>query len=137
MSAPLLESGYLVAIRPLGFFRASECVDQDHVRALAERIRTAGCWTHPLPVEASTGLVMDGNHRLQAAHLLGLVRLPCVPLRYGDPYVEVACWRTGLPFDINAIFAAVQHKRLLPLKSTRHRFDPPLPATQIEVDLLM
>ena len=79
---------------------------------------------------------MDGNHRLRAAHLLGLRRLPCVLLDYADPRVSVACWRSGRPLDPQGIVAALAGRELLPAKSTRHRFDPPLPATRIELALL-
>lgn len=134
-SAPA--AAYVVAIRPLSYFKASECVDHGRVLALAERISAQRCWSQPMPVEATTGLVMDGNHRLQAARVLGLRHLPCVPLHYGDSRLSVACWRTGRPFDLNAIWAVVQQQRVLPFKTTRHRFDPPLPATQIDLELLM
>lgn len=128
---------YVVAIRPVSFFKPSECVDEARVRELAECIRREGCWLQPMPVEGVTGLVMDGNHRLTVARLLGLKCLPCVPLSYDDPRVGVACWRSGRPFDRRDIFAVLDRQCPLPFKSTRHRFEPPLPATEIRLELLM
>ncbi|MFG6455775.1 transcriptional regulator [Roseateles sp. BYS96W] len=128
---------YVVSIRPVHALRPSECVDQAKVIELADTVRCKGHWTQPVPIEASTGLVMDGNHRLQVAQLLGLRYLPCVPLRYDDPRVSVACWRTGQPFELRQIFQVVEQQVLLPFKTTRHHFAPGLPRTEIPLDLLM
>lgn len=130
------DAAYLVAIRPLDFFRASEEVDPARVDELAARICAAGCWCVPLPVEDATGLVMDGNHRLRVAHRLGLRRLPCVPLSYADPRVEVRGWRCGRPFDLAQLRQCVAEGALLPPKTTRHRFAPALPVTEIPLALL-
>lgn len=127
---------YVVAVRPIEFFRPSEAVNPEHVRQLAEAVRRAGTWLTSVPVEAGSGLIMDGNHRLQVAHALGLRRLPCIPLRYGDPRLHVQCWRTGRSFSLEELRAIVMASKILPYKTTRHRFDPPLPETEISLTLL-
>jgi len=129
-------SGYVVAVRPIEFFRPSEEVDTAHVRRLAEEVRRSGTWLAPLPVEADSGLVMDGNHRLQVARLLGLRRLPCIPLRYDDERLHVRCWKTGRPFSLDELQEIVALPEVLPYKTTRHSFDPPLPRTEIPLSLL-
>jgi hypothetical protein len=127
---------YVVAVRPIEFFRASEEVDTAHVHQLAEQVRRSGHWLAPLPVEAESGLVMDGNHRLQVARLLGLRSLPCIPLEYGDERLRVRCWKTGRPFTLDELHAFVDADAVLPYKTTRHAFDPPLPETEIPLRLL-
>lgn len=80
---------------------------------------------------------MDGNHRLRAAAILCMHYLPCVPLDYSDPRVSVTHWQTGAPFCVNSI-----GRRILldgcpfPYKTTRHRFAPVLPQTEIPLILL-
>jgi hypothetical protein len=128
--------GYVVAVRPIEFFRPSEEVDAAHVRRLAEAVRQSGIWLAPLPVEEDSGLVMDGNHRLQVARQLGLKRLPCVLLRYGDRRLRVRCWKTGRPFSLDELRGIVALPAVLPYKTTRHSFDPPLPETEIPLGLL-
>lgn len=128
--------GYVVAVRPIDYFRPSEEVDTTHVQRLAEEVRRSGHWLAPLPVEADSGLVMDGNHRLHVARLLGLRRLPCVPLRYGDERLHVRCWSTGRLFSLRELQAIVAIPAVLPYKTTRHAFDPPLPETEIPLSLL-
>ena len=134
--APPPAAGYVLALRSLDTLRASEQVLDERVRALASRIQHEGRWLAPLPIDEASGVVMDGNHRLRAARQLGLRRLPCIALSYGDPRVSVACWTTGLPFDPRQVFATLARGALLPPKSTRHRFEPPLPATRFELELL-
>jgi hypothetical protein len=130
------QARYVLAIRPIEFFRASEHVDEDHVRMLAAGIKAAGVWTAPVPVEAGSGFVMDGNHRLAVARRLNLRCLPCIPLRYGDPGLEVRCWTTGRHYPIADLLTAIGRQELLPFKSTRHLFNPPLPGSEIPLALL-
>lgn len=127
---------YVVAIRPIELFQATEQVDFEKVRELALTIRLQGYWLVPVPIESRTGLVMDGNHRLHAAKLLGLRRLPCVPcvpLDYDDHRVAVRCWRSGAPFDVERVMSIASQREVLPYKTTRHRFDPPLPRSHIPI----
>ncbi|RKE37567.1 ParB-like nuclease family protein [Paraburkholderia sp. BL23I1N1] len=128
---------YCVALKPLAFFRPSEAVDEHDVHRLAAAIREAGSWTTPIPIEKGTGIIMDGNHRARAAALLGLRYVPCVLLDYRDPRVSVTHWQTGEPFCIDSIRRRIlQDKALLPYKTTRHRFAPVLPATEILLSVL-
>ncbi|CAH0446555.1 ParB N-terminal domain-containing protein [Ralstonia syzygii] len=128
---------YCVALRPAAFFMPSEEVDADHVRRLADTIRATGLWTTPIPIERDTGIVMDGNHRVRAAALLGLHHLPCVLLDYADPRVSVTHWSSGAPFSVASIRRRiVAERRLFPYKTTRHRFAPALPGTEIPLTVL-
>jgi hypothetical protein len=69
---------------------------------------------------------MDGNRYL-----------PCVPLYYGDTRVTVSHWKAGVPFPLERIFDCILNKgRLLPYKTTRHRFDPALPRTDFALCVL-
>lgn len=128
---------YCVAIKPIAFFLPSEEIDEGDVQRLAAAISRAGIWTTPLPVDSETGIVMDGNHRVRAAALLGLHYLPCVPLSYQDPRVTVRHWQTGEPFRIDSIYRAIMvNKKIFPYKTTRHLFAPVLPQTEIQLGVL-
>lgn len=134
----LSKLAYCVAVKPVSFLRQSEMVDEGHVKGLAAVIRETGAWTTPIPVERNTGIVMDGNHRLRAAAMLGLRYLPCVPLDYLDERVSVTHWWTDTPFNVACIGRRILEDRaLLPYKTTRHRFAPALPRTEISLDLLI
>nr|WP_311529168.1 ParB N-terminal domain-containing protein [uncultured Ralstonia sp.] len=126
------ELTYCIALKPTTFFVPSEEVDAGAVQRLATSIENAGVWNTLIPVERTTGIVMDGNHRVRAAALLGLHHLPCVLLDYADPRVSVTHWRTGAPFNVDSIRERIlTQQRLFPYKTTRHRFWPVLPTTEM------
>jgi hypothetical protein len=128
---------YLVVLTAISAIRLSEEVDEASVEQLAKRIASEAMWVAPIPIEKSTGVVMDGNHRVRAGRMLGLTHLPCIHLEYGDPRVSVRDWKTGIAFQIETIFDAISDDRVLPYKSTKHSFDPPLPTTSIPLETLL
>jgi hypothetical protein len=127
---------YEVAIRPISSFRTSEEIDTANVRNLMETISNNNKWLAPIVIEKNSGIVMDGNHRLRAAIMLGLKYLPCIPLCYTDPRVTVFNWNTDEPFDVAHIYQTVLNNQIFPYKTTRHRFSPVLPGTDIPLALL-
>jgi hypothetical protein len=133
MVRPEAEPGghYPVELRALHELVPTEMVDLDSCSALSEQIQLLGHWTHPIPIDAATGLIMDGNHRYQVAKALGLRQVPCVVLSYGSDEVQVADWNSGAPFAIQSIVSLVGSGRLLPYKTTRHRFARPLPLLNV------
>jgi hypothetical protein len=50
--------------------------------------------------------------------------------------VAVRCWRSGKLFDIERVMALATQCEVLPLKTTRHHFEPPLPQSHIPIALL-
>lgn len=127
---------YQVELRPIAFFRQSEEIDQIAVMRLAELIHETGYWTVPIPVCLDTGIIMDGNHRLNAARHLNLGAIPCIPLRYEDPRIAIECWKTGVALKPAEIVQQVLAAGTLPHKSTRHIFSPALPKAKIPLTIL-
>lgn len=131
-----MDQDYQIALRPLCEVLQSEQVDPANVQWLRESIIRAGHWLEPIIVERSRGIVMDGNHRLNAALQLGLKRVPCIQLDYADPRVRVRHWQTGKAFEVERIFTTIGRGELFPYKTTRHAFDPALPVVAIPLDCL-
>lgn len=127
---------YQIEILPITFLRESEEIDQVAMQRLAELIRETGHWTVPIPVCMSTGIVMDGNHRLSAARHLNLKSVPCIPLRYEDPRIAIECWNTGVPLKPAEIVQQILADGTLPYKTTRHMFYPTLPQSNIPLAAL-
>ena len=131
-----MEHTYQIALRPLCEVVQSEQVDPANVTLLRESIARAGQWLEPIIVERSQGIVMDGNHRFNAALQLGLKRVPCIQLDYADPRVCVWHWRTGQAFDVARIFSTIARGEILAYKTTRHAFEPALPVVAIPLECL-
>jgi hypothetical protein len=127
---------YAIELRPLSFFRESEEIDRGASLRLAEQIQRMGHWTVPIPVDFDTGIVMDGNHRLNAARHLKLAAIPCIPLRYDDPRIAVECWNTGDRLRPDDIVRQILAGGTLPYKTTRHLFAPTLPTANIPLAVL-
>lgn len=107
-----------------------------HVHNLVRAIVACQAWTAPVPVVGDHGIVMDGNHRIRAALLMGLQYVPCVPLHYNDPRVAVLNWNTGEPFCVDTIHRTIMGNEIFPYKTTKHFFTPVLPTTDIPLNLL-
>jgi len=129
-------TGYEISLRSLSWCRQSEHVDPHNVNYLVQAIESAGHWVEPIIVEQSRGIVMDGNHRLNAARALGLRRVPCIVLAYEDPRVCVRHWGTGGHFDVAHIFSTIARGEIFPYKTTRHQFDPALPLIAVPLEEL-
>ncbi|WP_044874395.1 ParB N-terminal domain-containing protein [Pseudomonas sp. LFM046] len=129
--------GYEVALKAVTCIRQSEQVDVQNVLQLCDAIARKGHWLEPIVVERSQGIVMDGNHRLSAARRLGLTRVPCILLEYGDPRVRVHHWTSGDSFEIAHIYRTIARGELFPYKTTRHRFTPALPTVSVPLSNLL
>jgi hypothetical protein len=125
-----------VALWSVSSLVPSEMVLDAQVKELARRIVQCGIWTHPIPVCARSGLVMDGNHRLKAAKSLGLRRVPVVPLSYESLRVKVRDRSDGRPFDRSRFDVVIRAAAVLPHRAMSHEFEPALPVTSIALDLL-
>jgi hypothetical protein len=128
---------YSITIKPLSYFRQSEEVDREFVKKLSEEIKRHGYWTTPIPVERESGFIMDGNHRLCVAQMLGLNYIPCVLLEYSDPRISVHDWKSSEPIKIDWIIEQFESNLPMPYKTTRHRFNPPIPSSNISLQNLL
>ncbi len=128
--------GYDICLMPVAFFCQSEKVEMSEVRILADVIRSRGVWVAPVVAERETGIIMDGNHRLNVARILDLKRVPCILVNYNDERVAVNHWDSELPFDISHIYETISRGELLAYKSTRHQFNPGLPVIEVSLDML-
>src|SRR5436189_153459 len=75
-----VQSTFEVRLVELSLLRRTERHNPPRASRLAINIAAEGKWSNPIWVEYSDLLIMDGHHRLEAAILLGLARLPCVLL---------------------------------------------------------
>ena len=112
----------------------SEMVDDNHVRIIIQSIENTRIWTHPIPIDTQTHIVMDGNHRLMAAREIGLKYVPVFSLDYNSQNVKVFHNdQTQKLYDINSLLDIAKTREPLPFKSTKHIFLPILPTCSIDI----
>ncbi len=97
-----------------------EGFDEARVLALRAKIEREGVWTKPLYIEATHGLVLDGQHRLQVSLRMGLARVPVQRFAYHD----VAVWtlRKEEPVDVATVIRRANAGDLYPYKTVKHKF---------------
>lgn len=128
-----VQSSVDIRLLPLQPLKRTELHNPQRATGLAMKIAAEGRWTVPIWIEASELLVMDGHHRLEAARLLGLVRLPCALLSYDMPELSVVSWNGNAPFPIAQVFAAGRSQSLLPYKTTRHLISCDMPKVSCDL----
>jgi len=101
---------------------------------LANKIQAEGVWTKPLAVDAAHNLVLDGQHRMEAAIKLRLVHVPVV--KYD--YATVTLWslRPTHQFDWQLVTERALAGKPYPYKTVKHRFPFPMPACAIVLEEL-
>lgn len=129
-------SGLTIELVALDSLRQAEEHSVELAERLADEIGMAGVWTHPVVVDRASMGVMDGHHRIAAARRLGLCLIPTIFLSYDDSFVHIKAWRPDEEYSAIEIRRMVQAGQVLPMKTTRHIFDVPLPSCRAPLDLL-
>lgn len=123
-----------IALVPLALILPTEHHYPAHAQALAADMRHHRLWRTPIALDRDSHAVMDGHHRLAAAHLLGLAVAPCLWLDYAR--VSVTASRDGYRVDPAEIARRARHADPYPPKTTRHAFAQPLPVCNLSLCLL-
>lgn len=121
---------------PVERLRHIEGFSAKRVAWLTRKISDEGIWTKPVALDESHDLVLDGQHRMEAARLLGLKCVPAV--RY--VYADVPLWslRPQHQFDWRTVRERALEGRPYPYKTVKHGFpEPGLPAITVPLTQLM
>jgi hypothetical protein len=121
----------LVDVRDL---RHIEGFSHKRVEWLTRKIASEGVWGKPVALDDEHNLVLDGQHRMEAALKLGLKKVPAVKFRYAD--VEVWSLRPTYSFDWKLVVKRSLSGDIYPYKTVKHRFPKPMPACQYSLDEL-
>jgi len=97
-----------------------ENFSEKRVNWLSKKILNEKIWKVPLKVEKKYKLVMDGQHRMEVAKLIGLSRVPCILYSYD----EVLVWslRKGYKVSGNDIIENYKKNYIYPYKTAKHKF---------------
>ena len=109
----------------LSLLRHIEGFGKKRVEWLVDKIKKEGIWTAPLCIEKHHYLVMDGQHRMEAAFRLGLVVVPCMLFDYSD--VEVWSLRSNHIVSRDLVITRALEDNIYPYKTVKHRFPIDIP----------
>jgi hypothetical protein len=112
-----------------------EDFSQDRAEWLAQKISDEGIWTYPLCVDKKHGLIMDGQHRYEAAKILGLKKVPVVHFNYSE--VEIWSLRPDTHVvNLPLLLELAARGEIYPEKTVKHRFPHTIPNTAIKLNIL-
>ena len=110
-----------IEVIPTNSLRHIESFDDERVKKLQNEIKKCGIWKVPLVVEKCGNLVLDGQHRLEAAKRMGLKKIPVLIVDYHD--VKVWSLRKEIPVSVEAVRKRVlQENDIFPYKTVKHKF---------------
>ena len=112
----------MVAVEKL---RHIEDFDPERVACLKEKLLRDGVWNVPIIVEKNSGLVLDGQHRMEAAKALGYRRLPAICVGYDE--VKVWSLRREIRLSQSAVLRKTKSGEIYPYKTVKHKFDFAVP----------
>jgi len=115
---------------PLDRLRHIEDYNEERVKWLKQKIEEENIWNTPLCVDCLSGAVMDGQHRMEAAKLLKLKRVPALLLNYRD--VDIWTLRPG-EYEVTSeeIVRRAISGNIYPYKTAKHEFSFKLPKCKI------
>lgn len=112
-----------------------EGFSEKRVAWLVDKIRSEAVWTRPLSLDEEFDLVLDGQHRMEAAKILGLLWVPAVRFRYSE--VEVWSLRPKYSFTYKDVTERALAGDIYPYKTVKHRFARPPPDVTIDLKEMM
>ena len=125
-----------VVLVPVRKLKHIEGFSKTRAAWLRRKIIKEGIWNKPVALDEKHGLVMDGQHRLEAALALGLKKIPAV--KYRSSEVEIWSLRPRkYQFDWKQVVARALSGDIYPYKTVKHRFPSPLPECRFSLDELM
>lgn len=120
---------------PVAQLRHIEGFSKKRVEWLVNKIRSEKVWNKPLALDTQHDLVLDGQHRMEAAKLLGLKWVPAVRYVYAD--VELWSLRPNHSFDWQRVTERALAGAPYPYKTVKHRFpEGGLPACRFDLEEL-
>jgi len=114
-----------ITLVPTSKLHHIESFDSDRVSILVNEIESVGEWRVPLVVDKNGFLIMDGQHRFEAAKMLRLHRVPCIMTSYED--VQVWSLRKEISVTSKKVRKYVKDGKIYPYKTVKHRFDFEIP----------
>lgn len=102
---------------------------------LLNKIELEKIWTKPLCVERNHSLVLDGQHRMEAAKVLRLNYVPCIEFDYHT--VEIWSLRKNYHVDHKTVIERALQNNIYPFKTVKHRFPLELPKLVIPLEKLL
>jgi hypothetical protein len=111
----------------LSLLREHEQIDPARLQQIREEIRREGKLRHPILVDRTFYVILDGHHRFRAYKELGFEKIPCVLVDYQSEIVSVRPRRPEFVVSKEEVIRRALRGELYPPKTTQHILHVPWP----------
>jgi hypothetical protein len=111
----------------LALLREHEQIDPARLQQIREEIRREGKLRHPILVDRTFYVILDGHHRFRAYKELGFEKIPCVLVDYQSEIVSVRPRRPEFVVSKEEVIRRALRGELYPPKTTQHILHVPWP----------
>lgn len=100
--------------------KCHEQIFESRVIQLMRLISKNGKFIKPIVIEKSSGIILDGHHRVEAMKRLGYAKIPAIQVDYDKINVELR--HKNLPSEIirQLVVLVAMSGQILPKKTTKH-----------------
>lgn len=121
-----------IELVPTIALRHIEGFSERRVDWLVAKILSEDAWNKPIALDTRHNLVLDGQHRMEAASRLGLRVVPAVRFEYAS--VEVWSLRPQYSFTWQDVEARALSGDIYPYKTVKHAWSEPLPKVRYALE---
>jgi len=108
--------------------------DKERVELLHKKILERGVWTVPVVVEAKYKLILDGQHRYEAALLMNLKKVPAIVVDYEN--INVWSLRKEYKVSQSLVYRKIKNGNRYPYKTVKHKLGFEVPQVEIAIEEL-
>ncbi|MFQ9924810.1 MAG: NTP transferase domain-containing protein [Beduini sp.] len=114
-----------ISLIPIKNLLHIENYSEDRVTILLDKIKNEMKWQVPIIVDQKTGLVLDGQHRLEVAKILKLKVIPAILVNYDD----IQTWTLRKEEKVSPMLVRKRIKKgdIYPYKTVKHKFNFKIP----------
>ncbi|MDR2835053.1 MAG: NTP transferase domain-containing protein [Bacteroidales bacterium] len=130
-----LQETPLVELIDIATMKGIEAFSEERVIELINKINNDQSWTVPVIIENKHHLVLDGQHRLEAAKRMGITKIPAIIINYND--VQVWTLRKEEKVSIKRVYDKALKEDLYPYKTVKHKFNFNVPTVDFSLESLL
>lgn len=131
----ILQKNVAIEFIPTSYLKHIEDYSKKRAEWLIQKIKNEQIWTKPLCLDKKHHLVMDGQHRMEAAKILGLAYVPCILFDYHS--VKIWSLRDNYHVDHETVITRALNENIYPYKTVKHLFPIEIPTLKISLHELL
>jgi choline kinase len=127
----ILQEAPNIELINVNLMKTIEAFSEERVKELMQKIQHDEYWSQPVIIEQKHFLVLDGQHRLEAAKRMNIKQIPAIIVNYNN--VQVWTLRKEEKVSIKRVYERVLKNDIYPYKTVKHKFTFKIPAVDFSL----